>query len=260
MPNYQPPVSQLLTYCDCREHQNWANYREDFFLTIDHIPALTAMTVDLELLSADSDSLEVWAPVHAWRALYQFGPTAIAALEPLLTLPSLWPDDDWIGSEIPKVIGNMGELIIPVLEQEWDNAVKDEDRRIFVSECFKELGEHYPHCQAQINTIATRHLENYRHHTDAVNGFLIALLCDFVGREALPLIERVFFEGKLDTFIANWEDVQISFEINDPDPSQATVKDIIHLAGQSRPKAKGFGETPAQTSPTSKSAKRKGKG
>ncbi len=259
MPNYQPPVSQLLTYCNCGEHKDWANYREEFSLTIDHIPALIAMAVDLELLSADS-SLEVWAPVHAWRALYQFGPAAIAALEPLLTLPGLVPDDDWILIEIPKVIGNMGELIIPVLEQEWDNAVKDEDQRIFVVECFKELGEHYPHCQAQINTIAARHLENYRHDTDAVNGFLIALLCDFGGREALPLIERVFFEDKLDTFIANWEDVQISFEINDPDPSQATIKDIIHLAGQSRPKAKGFGDTHAQSSPTSKSAKRKGKG
>lgn len=258
MTDYQPPIAQLLTYADCREQKDWANYREEFSLTVDHLPKLIEMAVDPELFHGE-DNLEMWAPVHAWRALYQFGPAAIAALEPLLTLPSLWPDDDWVLSEVPRVIGNMGELALPVLEQQWENTTDDEDRRIFVTECLKELGEHYPHCQAHINRTVTRYLENYRHNTDIENGFLIALLCDFVGREALPLIERIFFEGKLDTFIASWEDVQISFEISDPDPRQATVKDIVNLAGRSRPKGKGFGEPHAKDLTKTKFSTRKKK-
>src|SRR2546421_13036934 len=82
---YPPPVNKLLTYGASKSvlWQNWPNYAE-LGLGPEHIPDLIRMATDNELLWADSESLEVWAPIHAWRALGQF--RAEAAIEPLLTL------------------------------------------------------------------------------------------------------------------------------------------------------------------------------
>lgn len=65
--SYSVPLNRLLTYGDCR---NWPNYQE-LGLTQEYIPELIRMATDEELNWADPDSLEVWAPIHAWRALGQ---------------------------------------------------------------------------------------------------------------------------------------------------------------------------------------------
>ena len=63
------------------------------------------MLKDEELTWADSDSLEVWAPVHAWRILGQ--PQAIEAINPLLDILRE-------SEEIPYVYGMIGEDAIPL--------------------------------------------------------------------------------------------------------------------------------------------------
>ncbi len=69
--DYQPPVAELLHYGDCRNHQEWLNYVQKLNLEKKHIPELIKMVTDEELNQADSDSQEVWSPVHAWHALGQ---------------------------------------------------------------------------------------------------------------------------------------------------------------------------------------------
>ena len=70
-------------------------------LTSEHIPALIRMATDEELNWANADSLEVWAPVHAWRALGQLH--AEEAIEPLMRLFHEHDDSDWVGEELPIV-------------------------------------------------------------------------------------------------------------------------------------------------------------
>ena len=67
---YTEPVSKLLSYGDCRNFKEWPDYLELGFAR-EHVPDLIGMATDEELNWADSDSLEVWAPIHAWRALGQ---------------------------------------------------------------------------------------------------------------------------------------------------------------------------------------------
>jgi len=57
-----------------------------------HVPDLIRMALDDELYWADSDSLEVWAPIHAWRALGQL--RAEAAVQPLTRLLARIDDFD----------------------------------------------------------------------------------------------------------------------------------------------------------------------
>ena len=77
-------------------------------LTAGQIPELIQMARDEELHRADSDSLEVWAPIHAWRALGQL--RAEAAIVPLLRLLERIDeeDDDWVVEELPVVFGMIG--------------------------------------------------------------------------------------------------------------------------------------------------------
>jgi hypothetical protein len=58
----------------------------------EHIPDLIRMATDEELNQADSESLKVWANVHAWRVLGQL--RAAAAIEPLFSLLHRTDDDD----------------------------------------------------------------------------------------------------------------------------------------------------------------------
>src|SRR5262249_56731171 len=79
---YPPPVDQLLTVGDCQKLTEWPNYLE-LGLGLEHAPDLVRMAMDEGLNYADSDSLEVWAPVHAWRALGQLH--AESAVPPPIT-------------------------------------------------------------------------------------------------------------------------------------------------------------------------------
>ncbi len=59
--DYQPPVSKLLNYGNCRNYKEWPNYVQELNLEEKHIPELIKMATDEELNQGDSDSQEVWS-------------------------------------------------------------------------------------------------------------------------------------------------------------------------------------------------------
>jgi hypothetical protein len=112
--SYPPPVDRLLTYgeADVVEADDWPNYLE-LGLGPEHIPDLIRMATDEKLNKADPDSLESWAPIHAWRALGQL--RAEAAIEPLLALFDKLEDSEWVAEELPEVLGMIGPAALPAL-------------------------------------------------------------------------------------------------------------------------------------------------
>src|SRR5947199_10014057 len=110
---YPPPVNKLLTYGASKsvQWQNWPNYAE-LGLGPEHIPDLIRMATDNELLWADSDSLEVWAPRSEERRVGQ--QRGQAAIEPLLTLFEVPDEEDneWAMDELPEVYGMIGPRAI----------------------------------------------------------------------------------------------------------------------------------------------------
>ena len=109
--DYAEPVSQLLTLGDPRETRGWPDYLA-LGIGSAQIPDLICMLEDDDLNWADAESLEVWAPLHAWRALGQL--RAEAAVGPLIGI--LWRidelHDDWVGEEVPVVLGMIGPAAI----------------------------------------------------------------------------------------------------------------------------------------------------
>ena len=91
---YAAPVRQLLSIGETHSYDpaEWPDYCARFALGHEHIGDLIRMACDAGLNQADSSSNEVWAPMHAWRALGQL--RAEEAVLPLLALLRAAEDDE----------------------------------------------------------------------------------------------------------------------------------------------------------------------
>ena len=69
MAKYRKPVDVLLTLGDARNSlRKWPDYSA-YEIGAEHIPDLIQLATDSELHWADSESLEVWAPIHAMAGI-----------------------------------------------------------------------------------------------------------------------------------------------------------------------------------------------
>ena len=217
--SYPSPVDKLLTLGDAREVgrsvKEWPIYLE-LGLGPEHIPDLIRMATDEELRWAYSDTLEVWAPIHAWRALGQL--RAEAAIEPLLSLLDEAEDgDDWVLEELPEVYGMIGPAAIPAIT--W--YIADENHldwaRITAIGCLEKIGTMHPDSRDTCVAFFIRQLKLCKDDDPTVNGFVISSLIDLKALEAAPAIERAFAADSVDLSIAgDWDDVQVELGLKSP--------------------------------------------
>ncbi|MGE5550547.1 MAG: hypothetical protein ACM3ZC_08450 [Bacteroidota bacterium] len=111
------PIEKLRLIGDARESLDvWPDYLK-LGLGREHIPALIELAVDRRFLESDEETPEIWATVHAWRALAQL--RAVEAVEPLCGLLSLADsavNGDWILEELPVVFGSIGPAALQALQ------------------------------------------------------------------------------------------------------------------------------------------------
>ncbi len=167
------------------------------------------MAVDEELNWAMSDSLEVWAPVHAWRTLGQL--RAEAAIEPLTSLFHLLDEIDWgAGEELPIVMEMIGPSAIPHLDAYLGNPEYGLFPRVSAAHSIEKIGNRYVESKQRCIEVLTRHLANFKQHPHTLNACLISFLIDLNAEESAPLMEQAFAAWKVDLSVAgDWEDVQI---------------------------------------------------
>lgn len=205
--NYSSPVSRLLSLGESRGFGEWPNYT-DLGLGPEHVDELIEMATDERLNWAGPASVEVWAPVHAWRALGQL--RATAAIEPLVHLFHELEDNDWATDELPVVYGMIGREAIPVLARYLDDERHGMFPRITAAGGLERVGSADPSARAECVEGLSRSLERFRENDPSLNGFLIAYLLDLQAVEAAPLMERAFAGGDVDiTVCGDWEDVQV---------------------------------------------------
>jgi HEAT repeat protein len=207
---YTEPVSQLLIMGDCRGQPEWPDYLA-LGLGPEQIPDLIRMVEDDKLNWADSERLEVWAPIHAWRALGQLG--AEAAAEPLLGL--LWRieefDDDWVGEEIPVVLGMIGPAAVPKVAEYLADPLHGLWARVAAAHSLAEVGQRHPGARDDCVAVLSDTLEDFTNHDPTLNGFLISFLVDLQAIEAAPLMESAFDAACVDiSILGDWEDAQIA--------------------------------------------------
>lgn len=211
--NYSSPVSELLTYGDCRDFSGWPDYL-DLGLGPEHVDELIEMATDEELNWADSESLEVWAPVHAWRALGRL--RATAAIEPLLHLFHELEDNDWAGEELPVVYGMIGRAAIPALARYLAGTRHGLYPRIAAAHSLEQIGTADPSARDECVAVLSRRLERFAKNDPTLNGFLVSYLVDLQAVEAAPLMKRVFASGNVDPSIrGDWEDIQVELGLKE---------------------------------------------
>jgi hypothetical protein len=209
---YSPPVDSLLTYGSCLEQREWPDYLLLGF-TAEHVPELIQMATDEDLHLADSDSLEVWAPVHAWRVLAQL--RAEAAITPLVGLLSHIDEDDeddWTPEELPYVFAEIGPAAIPELAAFLSDDLHGVYSRTAAANGLQHIAEKQPTARDEVVAILIRQLEHFDDQEENFNAFLISALVELKAAEALPVIEHAFAAGAVEEFVmGDWEDVQIEF-------------------------------------------------
>ena len=207
--SYPASVDQLLTYGEAEvvKPDDWPNYLE-LGLGPEHIPDLIRMATDEELNWADSESLEVWAPIHAWRALGQLH--AVAAIEPLLTLFDTLEDSEWVMEELPEVFGMIGPAALPALAAYLADRSHKEWPRINATSCVKEIATRWPEARSECVAILIEQLEVFTENEPEFNAFLILALVKLGAKEAAPLMERAFAAERVDLIVmGDWDDVQV---------------------------------------------------
>ena len=213
---YPDPVSRLLNAGDPRDQVEWPDYPQQYSLGRAHIPDLIRMAIDEDLNTANSESDEVWAPLHAWRTLGQL--SAAEAVEPLLTLLHRIDDDgdDWVGEDLPVAIGLIGPAAIPFLA---DYVASDSNglwARVGAIAGLVEISNHHSETSADCATAITRTLERYEENDNEVNAELVAALAELRQPETYTLVEQAYLAKKVDFGVGgDWEDFQMDVGLLD---------------------------------------------
>jgi len=202
-------MERLLTYGESHRitPDEWPDYRE-LGIGPEQIPELIQMATDEELNLAAAESTEVWAPLHAWRALGQL--RAVEAVEPLLELFERLEEDDWVHEELPVVFGLIGSTALPALAAYLADLSHTDSSRISAIASIEEIGKRWPDARGEALAMLEERLERFEENEPDVNAFLVEALVELGAKEAAPLIERAFAEGYVDPIVmGDWEDVQV---------------------------------------------------
>ncbi|MDR3088781.1 MAG: DUF1186 domain-containing protein [Desulfobulbaceae bacterium] len=204
--NYPPPLDQLLSLG--KLGSDWLDYQQ-LGITAEHIPDLIRMSVDEDLNQAHAEDKQVWAPVHAWRALGRLG--ASQAVVPLLNLLNDYPNDDWAHDELLSVFVMFGAVVLPELIRFFNDPDRDLFARLVVIRAMTDLAMAETSHRDEVVAVLFRALSALEENDKAFNGFVIGALRDLRAVEATPLIEEAFAKNQVDiNIIGDWEDVQIA--------------------------------------------------
>ena len=207
--NYPEPVSQLLSLGAVRDQPEWLDYLA-LGLTSDHVPDLIDMAQDEDLHWAMPDTAEVWAPIHAWRALAQL--QAGDAVQSLLYLFSRIDvhDDDWVAEDLPRALGVLGPAAILDLRDYLAGASHGLWARVAAAASLAEIGKRHPEARTRCLAVLAGQLEHFVHTDPTLNAYVISQLIDLKAVEAASVIRRAFAAERVDLSIeGDWEEVQI---------------------------------------------------
>jgi hypothetical protein len=218
--DYPAPVDKLLTLGERdAARAAWPDYVHLYGLTAEHVTDLIRMATDSALNLGDAESKEVWAPVHAWRALGQL--RATAAVRPLLALLVSFEDeyDDAAQEELPRVFGLIGPAAIPELAAHLADRSKGFSARGASASGLVEIAKSHPEARAECVRLLTEQLGQAGTDEPDLNGWIVGDLLDLKAVEAAPVIEKAFAAGAVDPTIAgDWPWVQWELGLRDKRP------------------------------------------
>ena len=190
----------------------WPDYVREIDLKSAHIPELIRMATDETLNWADPDSSEVWAPLHAWRALGLL--QAEEAIEPLMALFHALEDDHWSADELPIVYQMIGTKSIPSLARYLKDSSHETFARVIAAHSLEQIGNTYPEVEEACQNILEEQLACFDNNDPELNALLISFLVDLQTLTALPTIKKAFDSDNVDLMVGgDFEDIEIDLGV-----------------------------------------------
>lgn len=221
--DYQPPIDQLLAYGrpGVTSPDQWINYIDELGLTAEHIPELVRLASDQEL---DEDEVEIYAYIHAYRALGQL--KADSAIEPLIKL--LGDEaNEWFLEELPKVFAMIGPKCIAPLAAYLTSQEPGKWSKTSAARGLEEIAKAHPAYRDECVQHLSDALACHSQQPAPLNGCLVANLLKLKATEAVPVIEQAYREGPMDeTICGTWARVQI--ELGLATESDFTPEELQH--------------------------------
>lgn len=211
--DYPHPISKLLTLGETHIHDSRDYLKLGF--TREHVPDLIRMVKDRELSNLPWDEEgqvppRVYAQVHAWRTLTQLG--AVEAIPAFINLLRFIDedDDDFIGEEMPKMLGRLGAPAIEPCRAYLADQGHKTFARVAAGHALSEIGKQHPETRDACVQALMSTLAEYRDDEETVNAFTLSYLAELRAVEAAPLAEEIFKAGRAELDIAgDYEDYQI---------------------------------------------------
>lgn len=209
---YQAPVAQLLTLGlnmrapQSRDH--WLGYR-GLGLSAADVPELLRMAQDRALHESIDQDHEVWAPLHAWRALGQL--KATAAIQPLLSLAAYLDDrhDEWYLTELPQVFACIGLATLEPLGDTLADTTRPPFVRVLAADSLRVLVTAHPNCREHVVELLTRQAWRYQDTDPTVTTYVVLHLVELDVKDAAEVIERAYAAEKVDErAIGTWGDIR----------------------------------------------------
>ncbi|MEO1208178.1 MAG: PBS lyase [Cyanobacteria bacterium J06638_20] len=190
-----------------RRQKHWHNYVKSFGFTDADISELMRMALDPDLNTADTNSSEVWAPVHAWRSLGQL--RATDAIDPLLDNLEEMQDDDYFREDLKAVLALIGPEAIPSIAK----FIKDPDHTLYPKwsciDALVEFWKTYPEARADCVAITVEQLQQFHRNSDTINAVLINNLIDMNAVETADLMKQAYASKRVDLgVLGDWIDAQ----------------------------------------------------
>ena len=212
--NYSPLANKLLTYGVPPAFREWPNYLE-LGITKADVPELIRMIEDEDLNDSDSDSVEAWAPIHAWRTLGQL--RAEQAIKPLLVQLHRIDDDeddDWVNNEFPEVFSMIGPEAIAALGGYLESPLHDLFARICAANSLSKIGNCYEQSRKTCIEKLLKSLKNFNQNDPTLNVFLINYLVDLKATESLDVIREAYQHDYVDySILGDVENAEIGLGV-----------------------------------------------
>jgi uncharacterized protein len=203
----------LLELGEVTDQEEWRDYARLGFSEAD-VGALLAIIGDESLHQADDASREIWAPLHAWRALGQIG--SANAVEPLLARFDQLCHDDWALPELSRVLGMIGAPAVPALARYLNEYQHDEFARVMAMDALFEVARHNPEQRNEVIGILCEYIHKPDKNTRVLNGLTVGRLIDLDAREAIDDLRALFAMHCIDiTCNGDLEAVEIELGVRD---------------------------------------------
>jgi hypothetical protein len=148
-----------------------------------------------------------WTAVHVWRAMGDLrSEKAVATLVDLLDMPEIaWT---WATEDLPVAFGMIGAASMDPLTSYLEDVTRDETSRALAGDGLSWIASLHPQYSAECVEAIAAVLRTYRTQDPSLNSLLIWHLAEMGAMDTVPLMRKVFEEGRADLNWGSWDKVE----------------------------------------------------